>query len=148
CHLYHGPNRKLDPDADVTLTSYALLRQDADSLSGVEWRCAVLDEAQAIKNPASQVARAAFRLSAEFKLALSGTPVENRLEELWSIFRFTHPGLLGSRSSFDERFVRPIAAGDAGAAERLRELTKPFLLRRLKHVVAQDLPPRTETILP
>lgn len=146
--LYHGPNRQLDPAADVVLTTYAVLRLDIDALAAVPWDHCVLDEAQAIKNPGSQAAQAAFRLSARFKLALSGTPVENRLEELWSIFRFTHPGLLGSHQSFDERFARPIANGDEAAAQRLRELTRPFLLRRMKKDVAQDLPPRTDAVLP
>jgi len=146
--LYHGPNRRLDPDADVVLTTYAVLRLDIDELARVPWAHCVLDEAQAIKNPGSQAAQAAFRLQASFKLALSGTPIENRLEELWSIFRFTHSGLLGSQQSFDERFTRPIANGNQAAAQRLKELTRPFLLRRLKKEVAQDLPPRTDAILP
>ncbi|HEY6728417.1 MAG TPA: DEAD/DEAH box helicase [Polyangiaceae bacterium] len=146
--LYHGPNRRLDPHADVVLTTYAVLRLDIDALAELPWDQCVLDEAQAIKNPGSQAAQAAFRLSGRFKLALSGTPIENRLDELWSIFRFTHPGLLGSHQSFDERFTRPIASGDDAAAARLKELTRPFLLRRLKKDVARDLPPRTDAILP
>jgi SNF2 family DNA or RNA helicase len=146
--VYHGPERKLDPQANVTLTSYAVLRLDIEALSAVDWNICVLDEAQAIKNPTSQTALAANDLNAEFRLALSGTPVENRLEELWSIFRFTHPGLLGTRKSFEERFERPMASGDAEPTRRLRELTKPFLLRRLKREVAQDLPPRTDALLP
>ncbi|HEU5072581.1 MAG TPA: DEAD/DEAH box helicase, partial [Polyangiaceae bacterium] len=146
--LYHGPNRELDQHADIVLTTYAVLRLDIDALSSVPWAHAVLDEAQAIKNPGSQAAQAAFRLPAPFKLALSGTPIENRLDELWSIFRFTHPGLLGSHHSFEERFTRPISIGDAAAAQRLKELTRPFLLRRLKKDVATDLPPRTDATLP
>jgi SNF2 family DNA or RNA helicase len=109
-----------------------------------------LDEAQAIKNPDSQAARAAFRLAdadVGFRVGLSGTPVENRLDELWSLFRFTHPGLLGSRGDFDERYGRPMASGSEQAAERLRALTKPFLLRRLKRDVARDLPPRSDVVL-
>ncbi len=146
--VFHGPNRTLDPSADLVLTTYALLRLDLEVLSACSWDMAVLDEAQTIKNPDSQAAQAAFQLEANFKVALSGTPVENRLEELWSIFRFTHPGLLGSRSSFTERFEKPIALGSAQASGRLRELTKPFLLRRLKSVVAKDLPPRSDALLP
>ena len=146
--VYHGPGRRLDPRADITLTSYALLRLDGETLSERHWDSVVLDEAQAIKNPRSRTAQAAFGLRADFRLALSGTPIENRLDELWSIFRFTHPGLLGPRSSFDERFADPIAAGKGEALERLRELIKPFLLRRLKKVVARDLPPLSEAILP
>jgi superfamily II DNA or RNA helicase len=145
--LYHGPKRALDPDATVTVTSYALLRLDEEALAGDEWETVVLDEAHAIKNPESQVAAAAFRLRAGFRVALTGTPVENRLEELWSILRFTHPGLLGSLSDFRERYVRPIAAGDEDVTARLRERIRPFVLRRLKEDVAPELPPRTEAIL-
>ncbi len=80
-------------------------------------------------------------------MALSGTPVENRLDELWSVFRFTHPGLLGTRADFSKRYGRPINEGNNEAAERLRQLIKPFLLRRMKREVAKDLPPRTDAIL-
>jgi len=145
--LYHGPSRTLDPDADVVLASYALLRLDADALAQVRWRTAVLDEAQAIKNPDSQVARAAFRLQVSFRVALTGTPVENRLDELWSVFHFLNPGLLGGRGDFDERYARPVASGDAPAAARLRERIRPFVLRRLKREVAPELPPRSEVVL-
>jgi len=145
--LYHGPRRALDPQAAVTLTSYAILRLDAEALAAVSWDAVVLDEAQAIKNPESQVARAAFGLQARFRLALSGTPVENRLEELWSQLHFANPGLLGSRRSFDERTSRPIAAGDEAAALRLRRRIRPFVLRRTKREVAPELPPRTEVVL-
>jgi len=147
CNLYHGPARSLDGKADVTLTSYAILRLDADRLAGESWDTAILDEAQAIKNPGSQVARAAYRLSAEFRLTLSGTPVENRLDELWSQFHFINRGLLGGRRDFDERYARPIGAGDADAARRLRARIRPFVLRRLKESVAPELPPRTDIVL-
>ena len=142
--VYHGQGRRLDPDADLTLSTYAILRLDADALAGVAWDSVVLDEAQAIKNPTSQAARAAFRLRAEFTLALTGTPVENRLDELWSQLHFTNRGLLGGRRDFDERVAKPIAAGEAGAAERLRARIRPFVLRRLKREVAPELPPRTD----
>jgi SNF2 family DNA or RNA helicase len=145
--LYHGAGRRLDPAADVTLTSYAILRLDADALAAVAWDSAILDEAQTIKNPDSQVARAAHRLAAGFRVTLSGTPVENRLEELWSQLHFTNPGLLGSREDFAERTARPVAAGDAAAVARLRERIRPFVLRRLKREVAPELPPRTEVVL-
>jgi superfamily II DNA or RNA helicase len=147
CALYHGPDRRLDPGADLTLTTYALLRLDADALADVAWDAVVLDEAQAIKNPDSQAARAAFRLRAGFRLALTGTPVENRLDELWSQLHFAARGLLGSRGDFDERFARPIAAGDADAAARLRARIRPFVLRRTKAEVTPELPPRTEMVL-
>jgi superfamily II DNA or RNA helicase len=145
--LYHGPGRALDPAADVTLTSYALLRLDAKALAATDWRCVVLDEAQAIKNPDSQTARAAYALAAPFRLALTGTPVENRLEELWSLMHFANRGLLGGRSEFADRYAKPIADGTAGAAAALRQRVRPFLLRRLKQDVAPELPPRTDALL-
>lgn len=145
--LYHGPNRELDPRADVIVTTYAIMRLDIDRLASEPWQVAVLDEAQMIKNPDSQAARAAFRLNAHFRLSLSGTPVENRLEDLWSQMRFANPGLLGRRSDFDERYSRPISQGDALAAANLRRRIKPFMLRRLKSEVARELPPRTDTTL-
>jgi superfamily II DNA or RNA helicase len=144
---YHGPNRKLDAAADVTLTTYALLRLDAEALTAIEWDTVVLDEAQNVKNPESQAARAAHRLQAGFRVALTGTPVENRLDELWSQFHFTNPGLLGGRRDFEERVAKPISAGDDEAARRLRARIRPFLLRRLKREVAPELPPRTEIVL-
>jgi superfamily II DNA or RNA helicase len=145
--VYHGPGRQLDPQADVTLTSYALLRLDAQALGAPEWKTVILDEAQAIKNPDSQVARAAFGLRADLRVALTGTPVENRLDELWSLMHFCNPGLLGGRREFDDRYARPIGDGDAGAREGLRRRTRPFILRRLKREVAPELPPRTEAVL-
>jgi SNF2 family DNA or RNA helicase len=145
--VFHGTRRELDPEADVTLTTYAILRLDSERLAGRAWATVVLDESQNIKNPESQVATAAYRLRGEFRLALTGTPVENRLEELWSQFHFTNPGLLGGRRSFLERYAAPIGAGDLAAAARLRARTRPFVLRRLKSAVARDLPPRTEMVL-
>lgn len=145
--VYHGPGRVLDEAADVTLTTYALLRLDAAVLSARTWDAVVLDEAQAIKNPESQVARAAYGLKASFRLALSGTPLENRLEELWSLMHFSNPGLLGGRRQFEERVARPVSEGQSEAAERLRRRIRPFVLRRLKREVAPELPPRTESVL-
>ncbi len=145
--LYHGPNRKWETGSDVVLTSYGLLRQDLDLLLAQEWAEVVLDEAQTIKNPESKVALAAYQLRARGRLALSGTPVENRLDDLWSLFQFLNPGLLGQRKDFRERWARPIEEGDPEAAGRLRKIIRPFLLRRLKSQVAKDLPPRIEKIL-
>ncbi len=145
--LYHGPERTLDLAADLTLTTYSILRLDADRLANVAWDSVVLDEAQAIKNPDSQVAQAAYRLNPGFALALSGTPLENRLEELWSILHFTHRGLLGGRSQFRERYAAPIEQGNPEQLQRLREKTRPFVLRRLKREVAPELPPRTDVVL-
>jgi superfamily II DNA or RNA helicase len=144
---YHGPKRAIDPAAAVTLTTYAVLRLDAEKLAAESWDTIVLDEAQAIKNETSQTARAAFDLRAEFRLALSGTPVENRLEELWSVMHFANPGLLGGRTSFQDRYVSPIAAGDGTAADRLRAKIRPVVLRRLKRDVLPELPPRTDVVL-
>ncbi|HHH12060.1 MAG TPA: DEAD/DEAH box helicase, partial [Sorangium sp.] len=127
-HIYHGAQRKLDPDADVTLTTYAILRRDIDMLNEVAWDTAVLDEAQAIKNPDSQVAQAAYRLRAKFRVSLSGTPVENRLLELWSQMHFVNRGLLGGRGDFKARYEQPIAQGQPTAAQRLRQRIAPFLL--------------------
>jgi superfamily II DNA or RNA helicase len=146
-NLYHGPKRLLDEDADVVLTSYAILRLDADLLGDIRWDAVVLDEAQTIKNPNSQVAQAAFGLNADFRMALTGTPVENRLEELWSQLHFLNRGLLGGLRDFQERYARPIADGDTDAADRLRERIHPFVLRRLKRDVAPELPPRTEVVV-
>ncbi len=145
--IYHGAGRSLDAGAAVTLTTYAILRRDRDTLAGIEWDSLVLDEAQAIKNPESQVAQAAFALRGARRITLTGTPVENRLDELWSQLHFLNPGLLGGRSDFDERYARPLAAGDGGVAEQLRQRIRPFVLRRRKAEVAPELPPRTELVL-
>jgi superfamily II DNA or RNA helicase len=146
--IYHGARRRLSKKVDVALTTYAILRIDADKLAEQEWDVVVLDEAQAIKNPSSQVAKAAYRMNAKFKVALSGTPVENRLEELWSLLHFCNPGLLGSRAAdFQNRYAKAIARGEEGAAERLRAKIRPFVLRRVKRDVAPELPPRTDSVL-
>jgi superfamily II DNA or RNA helicase len=144
---FHGAQRVLDPEADITLTTYAVLRIDEELLASQSWDMVVLDEAQAIKNPTSQVAQAAFKLKATFRLALTGTPVENRLEELWSQFHFLNPGLLGTRKGFQNRYAKPIEKGHATVATTLRARLKPFMLRRLKSEVAPELPPRTDMVL-
>jgi hypothetical protein len=145
--LYYGPRRELDTKADVTLTSYGVLRLDQEKLAAINWDTLVIDEAQIIKNPEAQVARAAHALKAQFKISLSGTPVENRLDDLWSQFHFLSPGLLGAREEFLETFARPISSGDMTAAVRLKARIKPFILRRLKKEVAPELPARTELVL-
>ncbi|MBI3557308.1 MAG: DEAD/DEAH box helicase [Deltaproteobacteria bacterium] len=137
--IYHGAGRELDTQAPVILTTYAILRLDREHLTGTSWDTIVLDEAQTIKNPDSQVAQAAHALRGGFRVALSGTPIENRLDDLWSQFQFLNPGLLGSRNAFTEQFAREPA--------RLRARIRPFLLRRLKREVAPELPARTETVL-
>ena len=146
-HIYHGPHRKLDEDADLTITTYALMRGDTKRMQNIVWDMVILDEAQAIKNPESQVSQAAFGIRADFRITLTGTPVENRLDELWSQMHFVNPGLLGGRRDFDERYTQAIGRGDGGAASHLRERIRPFVLRRLKREVAPELPPRTDLVL-
>jgi SNF2 family DNA or RNA helicase len=131
----------------LVVTSYGLLRRDVDLLAGVQWSTVVLDEAQNIKNAASATARAARLLPASHRFALTGTPVENRLAELWSIFEFANPGLMGPLESFRRDFAVPIERyGSDRAAARLRQIAGPFLLRRLKSdpTIIQDLPAKNE----
>jgi len=130
---------------DVLVCSYGLLHQEAELLGGRPWQMAVLDEAQAIKNAGTKRAQASLALQAGFRLALSGTPVENDLDELWSLFNFVNPGLLGLREGFQKRFAVPIERDrDANARQALRSLIRPFLLRRTKAAVLSELPSRTE----
>jgi superfamily II DNA or RNA helicase len=146
--VWQGPNRsQRAPElekADVMITSYALLRRDEELLQALDLRYVILDEAQHIKNPMSQTARSAKKLGSERRLALTGTPIENRLSELWSIFDFVSPGLLGSLKTFEDRIARPIDRGDMETAQRLRATIKPFIMRRLKRDVAEDLPDKIE----
>jgi superfamily II DNA or RNA helicase len=132
---------------DVVVCSYALLLQGLNVIAACRWHTLVLDEAQAVKNPTTKRAQAVLKLSADFRLATTGTPVENRLDELWMLFRFLNPGLLGSRESFNERFAGPIERRqDAPALVRLRKLIAPFVLRRTKSEVLSELPPLTEIV--
>ena len=134
-------------DADIALTTYALLPRDAPFLLEREWSIAVLDEAQAIKNPRSKAALVAVKLRAAQCLALTGTPVENHLEELWSICSFAVPGLLGDRSRFARFFRTPIEKrSDTPRQRALAARLRPFLLRRTKELVASDLPEKTEIV--
>ena len=147
--LYHGPSpaRAATPlaESDLVVTTYALLRRDLEVLSGMRFRCVVLDEAQNIKNKDSVTTRAAARLDASMRLALTGTPVENRLHELWSLASFANPGMLGTSNAFETRFETPLAADPASpAAGELRAVIRPFLLRRTKTEVLAELPPKTE----
>jgi superfamily II DNA or RNA helicase len=132
---------------DVIITSYALARLDAEQLERFNFRTLILDEAQNAKNPSSQIAKVVRNLRADHRLALTGTPVENSLRDLWSIFAFVEPGLLGSEASFRRRFENPIAEGDEVAAHQLRSRLEPFVLRRTKEDVARELPERTEQII-
>src|SRR6185369_6051657 len=147
-----GPNRneRFDKiaDTDLCITNYALLRRDVDRLAEIEFRYVILDEAQNIKNPESQTARASKRLRADHRLALTGTPIENRLSELWSICDFLTPGLLGSLQRFRQVYETPIATrGDREAEAKLRRRVYPFILRRMKQEVAADLPEKIESVL-
>lgn len=132
-------------DYDVVLTTYGVLLRDIELLMHYEFNYAILDEAQAIKNPLAETAKAARLLRARHRLTLTGTPVENNTLELWSQFAFLNPGLLGSADYFREEFAGPIERrGDEAAAQFLRRMVRPFVLRRTKDQVASDLPPRTE----
>ena len=132
---------------DVLLVSYALAQIDAELFADKQWATLVMDEAQALKNAATKRARSVAEFKADFRLALSGTPVENRLSDLWSIMNLINPGLLGSATKFAENFGNPIERQqDQVARLRLRRLVSPFLLRRTKSQVLQDLPPRTEIV--
>jgi superfamily II DNA or RNA helicase len=151
--VHHGAERRRDAFAaqavqhDLVISSYPLLHRDEERLTEVEWGAVILDEAQNIKNPDTRQARAARKLRAEHHIALTGTPVENRLAELWSIFQFLNPGYLGSQADFQAHFARPIErAQDEAAARRLKALVGPFILRRVKTdpAVISDLPAKNE----
>ena len=127
---------------DVVVASYGLLVSRADDFASADWNGVVLDEAQAVKNAVTQRAQAACRLRAKFRIAATGTPVENRLAEFWSIFSFLNPGLLGTQREFEERFT------EAGfATKALKRIVEPFVLRRLKRDVLKELPEKTEVTL-
>lgn len=134
-------------DVDVVLTSYPLLARDRETLETVQWSTVILDEAQNIKNSTTKQAQAARALKGDYRIALTGTPVENRLTELWSILHFLNPGYLGGEKTFRQRFANPIEKlDDADAAKRLKRLTTPFILRRLKTdpTIISDLPEKME----
>jgi SNF2 family DNA or RNA helicase len=133
---------------DIVLTSYPLVRLDSEFMQAVDWLWVILDEAQNIKNPEAKQTQAIRKIPAEYRLALTGTPVENRLSELWSIMHFLNPGYLGARTKFRSQFSIPIERyHDEKAIQRLRQLTSPFILRRVKTDprVIQDLPEKVET---
>jgi len=143
----HGRLDKLG-EGDLVVTTYPILARDADVLAGQHFATLVLDEAQAIKNVETRRSQAAARLDADFRLALSGTPVENRVSEVWSLFSTVTPGLLGSAKQFRERFVAPIERQRSqGHRKALSQLLRPFLLRRLKTEVASQLPPKTSIVV-
>jgi len=151
--VLHGPKRESQrsevPHADVVLTTYPLLVRDIDSFESQGFHLLILDEAQAVKNPRSLAARTVRLLSARHRLCLSGTPVENNLEELWSLFDFLMPGFLGAAEKFRSHFRIPIErSGNQARLEALRDAVSPFILRRMKETVAKDLPPKTEIVRP
>ncbi|MEH2392395.1 MAG: DEAD/DEAH box helicase [Nostoc sp.] len=151
---YHGDKRpkgkaflEAVKNHDLIVTSYSLLYRDIKSLQSVSWQIIVLDEAQNVKNPEAKQSKAVRQLEATFRIALTGTPVENRLQELWSILDFLNPGYLGNRQFFQRRFAMPIEKyGDTASLNQLRSLVQPFILRRLKsdRDIIQDLPDKQE----
>jgi superfamily II DNA or RNA helicase len=147
---FHGAARSLDDAAGFVLTTYGTLRTDPAPLAGVRWGLLVADEAQHVKNHRSGTAKALRLVPAAARVALTGTPVENTLSELWAILDWTTPGLLGSLTEFRTRWAQPIEAGDPAAAHRLSRLLRPFLLRRRKADpgIAPELPAKTETDRP
>ncbi|MER6527019.1 SNF2-related protein [Streptomyces sp. NPDC001508] len=147
---FHGPRRTLEAPADgeFVLTTYGTLRPHAERLGEVPWGMVVADEAQHVKNPYSATARALRSVGARARVALTGTPVENDLSELWAILDWTTPGVLGRHSAFRARYAQAVEGGrDPAAAQRLARLVRPFLLRRRKSDagIAPELPPKTET---
>ena len=150
---HHGADRPDDLEgvSGVVVTSYGTLRRDIELLRAVDWRVVALDEAQQVKNPDTLGARAVRRLRSWHCVALTGTPVENRLRELWSVLDLTNAGMLGPRARFERRFANPIERrGDHAARTQLRRMIAPFVLRRTKADprVASDLPPRIERTVP
>ncbi|MEV6477961.1 DEAD/DEAH box helicase [Streptomyces sp. NPDC051657] len=147
---FHGAARSLDGlvDGEFVLTTYGTMRLDAPRLAAVSWGMVVIDEAQHVKNPHSATAKQLRTIGARARVALTGTPVENNLSELWAILDWTTPGLLGRLGAFRTRYAAAVESGsDPGAAERLAALVRPFLLRRRKSDpgIAPELPPKTET---
>ncbi|WP_373478504.1 DEAD/DEAH box helicase [Geminocystis sp.] len=152
--IHHGDQRtkekvflKQAKKVDIIITSYALVYRDLDTFNMVEWQGIILDEAQNIKNPQAKQTQAVQELKSEFRIALTGTPVENRLSELWSILEFLNPGYLGTQQFFQRRFTLPIEKyGDQHSFQMLRSLVQPFILRRLKtdKNIIQDLPEKQE----
>jgi SNF2 family DNA or RNA helicase len=152
--LHHGDGRpkgkaftKAIQAKDLVITSYALVHRDAKDLQSLSWRGVVLDEAQNIKNPEAKQSQAVRQFETEFRIALTGTPVENRLSELWSIMDFLNPNYLGPKNFFQRRFATPIERyGDTDSLKTLRSLVQPFILRRLKtdRTIIQDLPDKQE----
>ncbi|MBU1002916.1 MAG: DEAD/DEAH box helicase [Proteobacteria bacterium] len=132
--------------SQLVMTTYALLRRDLEELQKYEFNSIILDEAQNIKNPNTITARSVRQLDSKLRICLSGTPIENNLFELWSLFEFLMPGFLGSQHSFQRGIIKPIKDGDEETLDYLRARVKPFILRRTKSEVAKDLPPKIENV--
>ena len=154
-HIYHGSDREALweglPKGGIIITTYAVLRNDVERLQDVSWNYLIVDEAQFIKNAASLSARCLCQLNARHKLCLTGTPIENRLSELWSLFNFLMPDFLGGRRIFQQTYARGIEDGGSDGkalAERLKRRISPFLLRRTKELVARELPAKTQIVRP
>ena len=134
---------------DVVITSYGLLHTEAERLQAVHWHTAILDEAQAIKNTTTKRSQAAMSLTADFRMIMTGTPIENHLGELWNLFQFINPGLLGSIEQYHQQFALPIERDhNRDVRQQLKRLVQPFLLRRTKTQVLSELPPRIEVTVP
>ncbi|THB63010.1 MAG: ATP-dependent helicase, partial [Desulfovibrio sp.] len=150
CLIIYGTRReamfKQIEGSHLVITTYALLRRDLEELQKHEFNAIILDEAQNIKNPNTITARSVRKLASKLRICLSGTPIENNLFELWSLFEFLMPGFLGSQHSFQRGIVKPIKDGDEETLEFLRSRVKPFILRRTKSQVAKDLPPKVENV--
>ena len=149
-YAYYGGERNLEEARkhQVILTSYAVARNDIDALKNEEFAFIILDEVQQIKNTSSQASRAVMLLNAKHRVALSGTPMENNLSELYSIFRFLNPSMFGPEAEFNRKYASPIQKeGDEDAARELSAKIRPFILRRLKEEVAKELPERTEQVI-
>ncbi|MBL7811793.1 MAG: DEAD/DEAH box helicase [Bacteroidetes bacterium] len=132
---------------DIIITSYGTLRNDIEELSRIPFKCVVIDESQAIKNPSSQTARSLVRIQSEHRLALTGTPIENTLLDVWSQMNFLNPGLLGSYGYFEKTFIRPIEKNtDPKRVRELRRILDPFIMRRTKKQVARELPEKIEKV--
>lgn len=148
-YLHHGPARlKSEQElasSDIILTSYALVRLDLSLLSQISFECVILDEAQTIKNPHTQVAKAVCTLQARFRLAITGTPIENKATEIWSHFHFLMPDLLGEEKDFNADILA--ASSDIRYLQKIKKKIRPFILRRKKEDVAKDLPERIEQVV-
>ena len=148
-HIYHGSNRDLKPlkEADLLITTYGVARTEVAKLNKQKWLTLVIDESQNIKKPGTAQTKAIKKIKAPVKIAMSGTPVENRLSDYWSVFDFSNKGYLGSLKNFKENYAAPIENDkDQNQLKKFRKVTEPFILRRLKSdkTIIKDLPDKIE----